>query len=659
MYAATPDGVFRSTDHAQTWHVVGLLHHEVLKVTQYQVPGQEVLFAIVRDGNTWTAYRSGDSALTWDSVFSSGRSIPELLQNGSDIITAIAGLPFDPKAGIYRSTDVGESWKRIASLAPNNLLSDFTVGANHVFAIEYDSGVWELPIGDTLWQKTSYPAWHRAISIRFFGSELFVGGWGRLDISIDTGRTWLNVPNFGLDTNTDFLSSFAVDGLNIIATGPEVFRSTDGASSWHAIEGTNGYPRDGSSNDVAFNDHRFFSGDNAGVVASADGVQWNYATEGLPAEIRDVFASDSLLFALTPRGVFHSSDHGSTWSVPTGGTDLEDSLASKFTFANGTLFASGSPANDDHAGLWQWNGSAWATVTDLPVISIAGDTGTLLAALDLDGAVTSTDHGETWNPDQGLPLDTALTETFAVLPGTVLAFVAGNSPLSKGIRVFASNDEGLSWNLLDTVPAIGEALSSVAVGDTVYLCSGFAGVDGAISISTDGGLSWQTHVEHAMEVESLDRQIVVTTTDSIYEAGPVHSVLMTDSISTLLRAFTADRQFAYAGSTSRGVWAAPIANFPLGVHQNVQTSPALHLSIYPNPSRGSGYVIFALPRHEALSLSLFDERGGLIREIYEGVQGPGNVSIPFSLDGIADGIYTLRLKTEEGISSTQLSIEEP
>src|ERR1700689_1666117 len=43
IYAATNNGVYRSTDSAHSWQLMGLAELEVLKITQFQISGQEIL----------------------------------------------------------------------------------------------------------------------------------------------------------------------------------------------------------------------------------------------------------------------------------------------------------------------------------------------------------------------------------------------------------------------------------------------------------------------------------------------------------------------------------------------------------------------------------------------------------------------------------------
>src|SRR5450755_4701986 len=62
IYAATEYGVYRTTDTARSWQLMGLAEREVLKITQYKIKGQDVLLAIVRDGNIYRACISSDSA---------------------------------------------------------------------------------------------------------------------------------------------------------------------------------------------------------------------------------------------------------------------------------------------------------------------------------------------------------------------------------------------------------------------------------------------------------------------------------------------------------------------------------------------------------------------------------------------------------------------
>ena len=667
IYAATNNGVYRTTDTTHSWQLMGLADREVLKITQYQIPGQEILLAIVRVGSPWMLCRSDDSAKTWDTVFTSTSSILEVFQDGKDVVIGVAGSSFDTTAGIYRSSNLGATWSHQAAGPPNrNLLTDFTLGGGEIVAIVADSvndkSIWSMPSNGSAWGPTTYPYWHRPQCLKFVGADLFVGGSGRIDISTDKGITWLPVPNNGLDTTKDYFSTFAANGLTIIAAGwSGAYRSTDGGGDWLHIEGTGGYQRANGVAAIAFLDNQFFAGANAGVVVSPDGLTWKYATDGIVGEILDVISNDTLLFALTRRGVFRSSNQGTTWIEPNSGSDLQDSLASSLYNLGGEIYATGpglllpSTGIASSTGLWRWNGSGWITLTDIPAISIADDNGRLFASLGSDGLEESTDNGVSWiDASNGLPFDTSSTVSTVSSGGRILAFVLppGVLPQDRLVQVYGSDDEGVSWRFLDTLPRRGYIISASTSDGNVYV-----GGNWGLAKSTDLGEHWTSILQEVRQIRQLSSWLVITTEDSIYFIGNADVSILSDSLTGGLNGFTNDKQFAYAATDSRGIWAESLANIPLSVEPKAPTvADQYTIQVYPNPSGNNATISFDLLDREVISLRLFDERGVCLATLFDGAAGPGEVTIPVSL-ALLPGAYEVQLSGDRGTASANIAIE--
>jgi len=655
IYAATANGVYRTTDSAHSWHLMGLAQKEVLKIAQYQIPDQEILLAIMQDGDFWRLCRSADSAKTWDTVFSAYfRNILEVVQDGKDIVIGVSGSSVDTNAGIFRSSNLGATWTHQSLSPPDpNGLADITLGGGQIFGIVYGSGVWAMPSKGSNWVKTNYPYWHNAQSLKFFGAELFVGGYGHIDISTDNGASWLPVPNSGLDTMYESISTFAVNGLTIIGAGSwGVYRSADGGGNWTHIAGTGGYPRDGYTNAVEFINNQFISSDNAGVVVSSDGLKWSYATDGLIGGVFDIISNDTLLFALTPRGAFRSTDQGLTWIPPNGTADLEDTLASALTMLGGEIYASGSWQDIGHSGLWRWNGSGWTTLTDIPVKSIAEANGQLYASLWTDGLEKSTDDGASWiNASNGLPFDTVSTDAVVAAGSRVLAFESPMTGSSTLERVYASDDDGNSWHFLDSMPVGHRVYSAATSGGIIYAAT----IDG-LATSTDNGETWSNARQNARQFRPFGSGLIVTTTDSIYSIHNADVSILSDSLTTPLLAFTHDKQFAYAATTSRGIWYAPLANLPLGVRNAISAHTDMIMEVYPNPMGNNATASFNMPDREVVSLRIFDERGVCRAILFDGSAGPGDVALPISLS-LPPGAYEARLLGNRVSSTAGILIE--
>jgi photosystem II stability/assembly factor-like uncharacterized protein len=128
LYAAAPDGVYRSTDGGATWtrRSAGLPLRAILELV---IAPNGTLWASTRDG----LFRSGDRARTWRRT---GRGLPrnrpitELVLAPSDSKVLYAAVATEDPGGVpigvdlYVSTDRGATWRR---LPEDGLLVDATI----------------------------------------------------------------------------------------------------------------------------------------------------------------------------------------------------------------------------------------------------------------------------------------------------------------------------------------------------------------------------------------------------------------------------------------------------------------------------------------------------------------------------------------------------
>ncbi len=660
MYAATPDGVYRTVDSAKKWELVGLKGHDVLKVTQYITGGAVSLLAIVNDDSPdgsspiWNLCRSDDSAKTWDTIYveaswsgyADDQGIVNAVQDGNDIVICIpsegAG---DTASGIYRSSDVGQHWSHQAPVPiPGGTLPDFTIGGGSIFAIADDT-LWTMPSKGTLWEPTTYPFWHRPQSINVFGNNLFVGGNGRIDISTDNGINWLNPPNVGLDTTGnpgDNISTFAVSGLTIVAASSfGVYLSTDGASSWRTIVGTGGYPLATTANTINFSDSHFYAATKVGIITSGDGINWSYATDGIIGGALQLASNGSTLFASTSRGIFRSTDHGRTWIDPVGPHDLLDSLPPYMQSIQNLVFAI-------NPGLWRWDDSEWDMLSNQTITSVTEDSAALFITAETDGVLRSLNNGATWtNVDNGLPLDSEGVQSVLAEQGLLLAITGQGS-------VYLSNDEGDSWNWQSSNQSTG-GWPALFVANRIYIANEGSG---KIFLSSDTGSSWvnmtipPTNYARGIDgIWSFGPGIAFSRIDGVYaiDANGTPTLIFHDSILGYnATGFASDDSLVYIAERLGHVYAEPLTSLPLAVSTEPIQPPRAQLEVFPNPSSGSGTFSFTLPARDNVSLKLFDERGVCVATCFEGFEGPGTAQVPFDASQLAAGTYIAVLSTREG-----------
>ena len=257
------DGVYRSTDQGRTWTHVGLAPTRQISAVRVH-PANPDLVYVAAQGERWKGtpdrgiYRSADGGKTWTLVLkgetaTSGASDLSMDPVNPRVLYAAMWdhqrVPWQvrsggPGSGIWKSTDGGDTWKRLTSGLPD-LMGKIGVSvspANHerVYAIvEAEQGglyrsddagnTWSLLSGDRLIQTRSW--YYMNITADPQNPDVVWIANAPLLRSIDGGRTFTVQPathgdNHGLwinPTNSNDLINANDGGASI---------SLDGGKSW-------------------------------------------------------------------------------------------------------------------------------------------------------------------------------------------------------------------------------------------------------------------------------------------------------------------------------------------------------------------------------------------------------------------------------------------
>lgn len=284
LYAATNDGVYRSTNLGGSWTHASFIASstEGLEVTPSG--------AVLAGTQGQHIFRSNDAGGTWTNV--QGASVLDFAVNlnGTSGVSLFSG---GVDTGVLRSTDDGATWSDA-----NIGIDDLEI--NSVAVVPNGSGGSNILAGSYsgIYRSTNDGAWWEHIDPRQMpldwavipngsgGYKIFGGGHGGVWQSTDYGATWTSA---GL--------SELVQGMATTSNGAYVFAG----------------------------------GDPFGVYRSADaGASWTLVNNGL-TDLR-IFAllssGGSNLFAAGAGGVYLSTDNGANWtSVGSGLTTGVFSLA--------------------------------------------------------------------------------------------------------------------------------------------------------------------------------------------------------------------------------------------------------------------------------------------------------------------------------------------
>lgn len=136
-HVAWGDGVYRSRNGGATWQQMGLVKSEHIGKILIDPRNSDVLF-VASEGPLWSAggerglYKSEDGGQTWNQVLkidkNTGVTDVEFDPSNPDVLYAAAYqrrrqtwslLGGGPKSGIYKSTDNGDTWRKVKTGLPN------------------------------------------------------------------------------------------------------------------------------------------------------------------------------------------------------------------------------------------------------------------------------------------------------------------------------------------------------------------------------------------------------------------------------------------------------------------------------------------------------------------------------------------------------------
>lgn len=204
-------GIYRTQDGGDTFEQLGAVHHNDFVSIDFSDPDRQTLLATGHEQGH-TLHRSQDGGQTWESI---GANIPpnaktcmfpHVVSHDTYLLGCGGGVVhMEGDAGIYRSTDAGQSWSRVSThggASPPLITSDGTL----YWAAERGSGLamstdagesWSLVVGDGVVSSVGPVELPDGRIATVGAAEGPLGAQiTRLVVSDDGGETWAPVsPN--------------------------------------------------------------------------------------------------------------------------------------------------------------------------------------------------------------------------------------------------------------------------------------------------------------------------------------------------------------------------------------------------------------------------------------------------------------------------------
>ncbi|MBT3270776.1 hypothetical protein HN371_26780 [Candidatus Poribacteria bacterium] len=500
VYAATwGDGLFVSTDEAESWREAGLPGRSALAVAvDPNVAG--VIYAGTMDG----LYLTRDDGGRWSRLDPVGVARACVVDpTDSDVVyVGVDGV------GVLRSGDGGVHWDIVGDALRGLLIFGLDVDwedSARVYAATSDGIYLSDSRGDAWIPVGPLRARVTAVSVHPTDPNVALAtGWGvGIYRTVDRGATWQQVLNPELRRWLyQVVNSVAYDRddpstVYVGAFGGGILHSHDGGDSWEVIPTANGWIYSLVTDPGTGRIYAGTSGD--GVYRKEDvGHRWGRKASGLAnAHVKTVRVDPErpvTVFAATwGGGVYRSEDAARTWTPASDG--LTTRVLPDFTIHpenTARLYAA-----TDGGGVFRSDdqGERWTSIKDGLVAGI-------IVAVDVDptnpdivyagsegiGIMRSLNQGDTWGPTG---LDSGALWSIAINPSDPDIMLAGSWGFARfgadGRGILRSADRGATWEfVLESVPAVSLEFDPT---DHSVVYAGLFG-DGVYR-SDDAGLTWR------------------------------------------------------------------------------------------------------------------------------------------------------------------------
>jgi photosystem II stability/assembly factor-like uncharacterized protein len=115
--------------------------------------------------------------------------------------------------------------------------------------------------------------------------------------------------------------------------------------------------------------------------------------------------------------------------------------------------------------------------------------------------------------------------------------------------------------------------------------------------------------------------------------------------------------YIYAGTHGRGIFVCKDFGGPTSVPQNITEKPNSNINVFPNPASEYTHINVNLEQSTNIEIAIYDASGKVVDVLKYNNLNSGRHSLKYNVSGLKGGIYILRMKDADNISTTKLIVK--